>query len=89
VSTLALLGLVAMGEGVSIVLESHATLGIPGVSFIPIDEPNAAVSVSLAWSPDIENPVVGNFVAFMRDRATADSARKVAGAPSQTRDPSP
>ena len=89
VSTLALLGLVAMGEGVSIVLESHAALGIPGVAFVPIDEPNAAVSVSLAWSPDIENPVVGNFVAFMRDRAAAESAPQIAAGLLQTPDLSP
>ena len=89
VSTLALLGLVAMSEGVMIVLESHATLGIPGVAFVPINEPNATVSVSLAWSPDIENPVVGNFVAFMRDRAAAESAQQVAAAPLQRPDPPP
>lgn len=89
VSTLALLGLVAMDEGVSIVLESHATLGVPGVVFIAINEPNAMVSVWLAWSPDVENPLVGSFVAFMRDRAAADFARQVAAAPLRRRDPSP
>ena len=88
VSYLALLGLVAMGEGVSIVLESHAALSIPGVVFVPIDEPNAEISVSLVWSPDVEDPVVGNFVAFMRDQARFEILdRSVPVAPSQTPDP--
>lgn len=76
-SYLALLGLVAMGEGVALVLESHAYLGIPGVSFIPVAEPNAEVPIWLAWALDIEDPVVGRFVAFIRDRAQSGPLRPV------------
>jgi len=74
-SYLALLGLVAIGEGLALVLESHAYLGIPGVSFIPVAEPDAEVPIWLAWALDIEDPVVGSFVAFMRDRAQSRPLR--------------
>jgi DNA-binding transcriptional LysR family regulator len=80
-----ILNLIAIGEGVMIVLESHRELSIPGVSFLDIDEPNARVRVSLAWWPDIEDPVAGSFVAFMRDHVS----RTKSAAPSQTPDPSP
>ena len=84
-----LLGLVSMAEGASIVLESHASVGYPGVTYLPIDAPDAQVSVSLATSRDVEDLVVGNFVAFMRDRARLAEAAPSDAASSQTPDPPP
>jgi DNA-binding transcriptional LysR family regulator len=68
-SSLTLLSLVASRQGITLVLEGLATLNIAGVTFRAINEPNATVAINLVWSPDTEDPVVGRFVAFMRDEA--------------------
>ena len=52
-----------------IVCESMSEVKLPGVCYVEIEEPNACIGVALAWTPEIENPVLGNFVAFMRDRS--------------------
>jgi DNA-binding transcriptional LysR family regulator len=62
-----LMGLVAIGEGVMIVLASHREFRAPGVRLVDINEPNATIGISLAWSPALEEPIAGSFVAFMRD----------------------
>ena len=62
-----LMGLVAIGEGVMIVLASHRELRFPGVRIVDINEPDAIIGISLAWSPVLEEPIAGSFVAFMRD----------------------
>lgn len=67
-----LLNLVAIDEGVMISLESHREITIPEVKFIDIDEPDALVGIALAWSPDLEDPVAGSFLAYMRDHHRGD-----------------
>jgi DNA-binding transcriptional LysR family regulator len=62
-----LFGLVASGFGVTISCEGHTKAMFPGAVWRPIDEPNAWVEHSLAWIPEIEDPAIGKFVAFMRD----------------------
>jgi DNA-binding transcriptional LysR family regulator len=68
-SRLSVLALVAAGFGISIVLQSQAEAGFPGIAFKPIDEPDALLRVDLAWMPEAEEPALGRFVAFMRDAA--------------------
>lgn len=63
------LALVAAGFGITLVTESQATVGFPDVAFVPIDENNASIDIVLAWLPQTEDPVVGRFIAFMRDEA--------------------
>jgi len=63
------LALVAAGFGITLVTKSQAEVQIPGVVFRPIAEDNASVEVELAWVPENEEPVVGRFVAFLRDEA--------------------
>ena len=65
--SLDLLNLVAMGEGVALLCENHREIAFPGVRFLDVSEPNARVPVVLAWRPELEDPVVGSFIAFMRD----------------------
>jgi DNA-binding transcriptional LysR family regulator len=62
-----LLGLVAGGFGIAIGTESEAAAGFTGVVFLPVDEQNAVLQLDLAWPPEMEEPAVGRFVAFMRD----------------------
>jgi DNA-binding transcriptional LysR family regulator len=64
-----ILALVSVGFGIAIVAESQARVGFPGISFRPIDEPNAWLEMGLAWPPEVEEPAVGRFVAFIRDEA--------------------
>lgn len=78
--SLDILNLVAMGEGLALLCENHREIVFPGVHFLDVAEPNARVSVVLAWRPDLEDPVVGSFVAFMRDWVRSRSA-VVEGAP--------
>jgi DNA-binding transcriptional LysR family regulator len=65
----AVLALVAAGFGITLVTESQANVGFPGVTFVPIAEENAFVNIVLAWRPQSEDPAVGRFIAFMRDEA--------------------
>lgn len=70
-SQLSILGLVAAGFGIAIVPQTISELAIPGVSFVPIDEPNAFFSLHLAWNPQTDSPAIGRFIAFMRDESRA------------------
>jgi DNA-binding transcriptional LysR family regulator len=62
-----LLNLVAIGEGVALLCESHAEIGFPGIEYVKVAEDNAKVFLELAWLPALDDPVAGSFVAFMRD----------------------
>lgn len=62
-----LLNLVAINEGVMVALASHVEIAIPDLRFLEIDEPDARIGVSLAWLPELEDPLVGSFVACFRD----------------------
>jgi DNA-binding transcriptional LysR family regulator len=66
-----LLALVSAGFGVTIIPLSQSQTSCPGVIFKPIDEPNAWWRIDLAWMPEVEEPVVGRFIAFVRDEARA------------------
>jgi DNA-binding transcriptional LysR family regulator len=68
-SQLSTLGLVGAGFGVAIVPSSLRVLGIPGVIFHPINEPNASFHVHLAWNRQADSPAIGRFIAFMRDES--------------------
>jgi DNA-binding transcriptional LysR family regulator len=64
-----MLALVSAGFGITITYRSQSETIFPGVVFKPIDEPNAWLRVHLAWMPEAEDPVVGRFVALVRDVA--------------------
>jgi DNA-binding transcriptional LysR family regulator len=66
-------GLVGAGFGISFATASQAEAEFPGVVFKPIDDPNACVQMALAWLPELEDPAVGRFVAFLRDEARSRS----------------
>ena len=63
-----ILSLVAARFGVTLVVESQATVKMPGIAFLPIAEENAWAAVDLVWRPESEEPVLGRFTAFMRDQ---------------------
>ena len=67
--TFNVLNLVAIGEGAMFAMDYHREMAVEGVVFRPIGEPDATIPVVLAWVADAEEPVAGNFVAFIRDRA--------------------
>jgi DNA-binding transcriptional LysR family regulator len=64
-----ILALVGSGFGVTLVTRSQSHVRFPGVVFRQILEDNAWVAIDLVWAPESEAPVVGRFVAFMRDEA--------------------
>jgi DNA-binding transcriptional LysR family regulator len=68
-SKLSLFALVSAGFGITLTTASEATLDMPGIVFRPIDETDAYVHLALSWLPALEDPTVGRFVAFLRDRA--------------------
>jgi DNA-binding transcriptional LysR family regulator len=68
--------LIATGFGVTLAQQSQAEASFPGVAFKKIDETNAWVEFSLAWSPQSEYAVIGRFLASMR----ASAADKGVGA---------
>lgn len=61
------LALVGAGYGVAVVLDMVAGVPIPGVAFRPIDEPDASTGLMMTWAPGAEDPLLGRFVAFLRD----------------------
>ena len=61
--------LVSAGFGITFATAGHAETGFAGVVFKRIDDPGASVEMSLAWLPELEDPAVGRFVAFLRDEA--------------------
>src|SRR5215813_2533302 len=65
--------LVASGFGVTLAQQSQAEASFPGVAFQKVDETNARVEFSLAWSPQSECAVIGRFLASMRDSAAEKS----------------
>lgn len=67
-----LMGLVAINEGVMLALASHREFGVPDVILVDIDEPDAFIGVSLAWSPSLEDPLAGSFTSFMRNYPFAE-----------------
>lgn len=64
-----ILALVGAGFGITVVTESQSEVSFPCVAYRTIREENAWIQVELVWNPEIEDPVVGRFVAFMRDEA--------------------
>jgi DNA-binding transcriptional LysR family regulator len=64
-----ILALVGIGAGVALSAQSQAEVTFPGIVFRSIDEPNAWLDFGLAWMPESEDPVVGRFIAFMRDES--------------------
>jgi hypothetical protein len=56
-------------SGITITCRSQSETIFPGVIFKPIDELNAWVRVHLACMPETEDPIVGRFVALVRDVA--------------------
>lgn len=70
-SNTTVLAFVRADFGVTVAASIYSTLNLPKVTFVPIDEDDAQVEMSLVWRPISEDPVVGRFVAFMRDRAQA------------------
>jgi DNA-binding transcriptional LysR family regulator len=64
-----IMALVGAGLGVTLATDSQAEATLPGVVFKPIDEDNAALEFDLVWLPESEDPLVGRFIAFMRDES--------------------
>ncbi|ARP90841.1 LysR family transcriptional regulator [Bordetella genomosp. 9] len=56
-----IIGLVAAGMGVSILPETYAKTGIPGVTYRPLDTPDAASRVLLAHRADDDTPLLARF----------------------------
>lgn len=64
-----ILALVEAGYGVTFVPESSVAATAPGIVFRPLDDENACLDFDLVWPPVSEDPLVGRFVAFMRDES--------------------
>lgn len=63
-----ILALVAAGFGITLATASQSEVSFPGVVYRPVGESNAFVDVELSWLPEAENPILGRFVSFIRDR---------------------
>lgn len=56
-----IIGLVAAGMGVSVLPETYARTGIPGVVYRPLDTPDSASQVLLAHRSDDDTPLLARF----------------------------
>ena len=67
------LALVAAGMGIAIVPSSVKTSGPDGISYLPLENPEARWRVGAAWDPAARNPVRDAFVALLREGAPPPS----------------
>lgn len=74
VSRESLLGLVASGQGLTLVSEAATGLSVPGLVYRPIDDPDATVTVRLAWMPDNDNPALRRFISFAKSSALQEAS---------------
>lgn len=63
--------LVCTGFGITLATRSWSDVAFPGVVFKPIAEENAWLQMALISLPEVEDAVLGRFVAFMRDESRA------------------
>jgi DNA-binding transcriptional LysR family regulator len=61
-----LLSLVAAGDGVTLLCESIADLGHPGVQFTPMADPRARLEICAIWRRETDNPALRRFLALTR-----------------------
>jgi DNA-binding transcriptional LysR family regulator len=66
-----IMGLVGAGLGITLATDSLAKATFPGIVFKPLAEENAWLEFDLVWLPETEDPLVGRFIAFMRDESRA------------------
>ena len=62
-----LLSLVAAGDGVTLLPESTAEAGYPGVQFTPIADPRGCLEIVAIWRRETDNPALRRFMATTRD----------------------
>lgn len=77
VSREALLSLVGLGFGATVIGESATGVAHSGVVFKSIAEPDAAVPVTAAWLKENDNPARGRFVAVVRDLSKPAGNRRL------------
>jgi len=88
-SSMTVFSFVRAGYGVTIAAQAYSTLNLPGLTFVPIAEDNARVRINLVWRPESEDPMIGKFVAFMRDRLKGHRTAPTSRATSESPDPPP
>jgi DNA-binding transcriptional LysR family regulator len=62
-----ILALVGADYGVTLATASQAQVTVPGVVYKQISEPNAWLQMDLVSLPELEEPTVGRFLAYLRD----------------------
>ena len=67
VSREALLGLVGLDMGLTVIGGSAIGLSLPGVVLKPMSGPDVTLPVMAVWLPGNDNPARGRFVAMLRD----------------------
>lgn len=70
VSREALMALVGLGLGATVVTESAAGASYPGVVFQPLTDADAVVPATALWLEENDNPVRHRLVAMLRDAAS-------------------
>jgi LysR family transcriptional regulator, benzoate and cis,cis-muconate-responsive activator of ben and cat genes len=61
-----LLSLVAAGDGVSLITDSIAQTGYPGVRFLPMKDPRGRLDICAIWRRETDNPALRRFLAVTR-----------------------
>jgi DNA-binding transcriptional LysR family regulator len=62
-----LLSLVAAGDGVTLLPESIAALGHPGVQFLPMKDPRGRLEICAIWRRETDNPALRRFLVTTRE----------------------
>ena len=62
-----ILGLVAIGMGISLIHASAKHLGQRGVVARPLIEPTPELELAIAWHPGATNPAIAKFLQIVRE----------------------
>ena len=82
----AIMNLVGLGLGLSLVADHWSGVDYPGVVFRPIGDEDERVPLSIVWRPENDNPALRRLVSLARVHAKKAAAGDAA---SRTPDPSP
>lgn len=74
-----LLSLIAAGDGVTLLPESIAARGYPGVTMTPVDPSAGRPQISAVWRRETDNPALRRFMALTRDWLRKNRPQPLAG----------
>ena len=74
ISREAIMALVGLGIGVSLIADHGCDLPYPNVTFVPYGDENETIPFSVTWRPENDNPALRRFISLARIEAKRNGA---------------